>query len=140
MIEYAIRKLLLNDPAVAALVGVRVHYNVAPQPAASPYLVIQKISRTDLARTISGGSSNLIQPRLQLDGYASNYTAAKNIEKAVRRLLDGYRNTVALDGSPTESVRIASCSFDNAIDIYEDEVDPKLHRVSMDYLIIFDEQ
>lgn len=140
MIELAVRKLLVSAPAVSGLTASRIYYQVASQPATTPYLVLQKISRTDLGRTISGGSSNLIQPRIQIDAYATTYTVAKALERAVRLTLDGYRGSVALDGSPTETVRIASCSFDNATDYFEDTVDPKLHRVSMDFLIVFDEQ
>lgn len=130
MSEMAVYTILKADAAVAAIVASRIHALSAPQGTAAPFITYQRISgeRTRDTRGPTGRSRS----RIQVDGYAAGYAGAKTLANAVRHALDGYRGTVA-------TIRVWSIALESDVDFYEDAVDPPLYRVSMDFIVTFDE-
>lgn len=86
-IEERLFYYLTGNPGVAALVTDRVYPLIAPQDAALPYLVYQRIS-TARERSHSG-PSGLAHPRFQVTAVAATYSAVRNLANAVRIALDG---------------------------------------------------
>lgn len=138
MIHRGIFSLLRDDAGVGAIAGDRIYPQVAPRDAAEPYIVYQRVSRVDLGRDLDG-ANELVQARVQVDSYADGYNTARNLADAIRRRLDGYKGTVDLTGSPSETLRIGGISLIEDRDDFDDSVKPKLHRVIQDYLCIFEE-
>ena len=64
--------------------------------------------------------------RLQLDSYATTYSAVKDIADQVRIAIDGYRGTQS-------GTVIGGVLSGEEQDFYEQ--DTKLHRVSQDFII-----
>lgn len=130
VVEKAIHDLLTAATAVAALVSSRVYPLRAPDGVAAPFIVYQRISGVRW-RTLSG-ACGIAQPRIQIDVYAATYAGAKALASAVRVALDGYRGIVA-------GVRIGGITLETDQDLLEDDIDPVLHRVTMDFMVTHDE-
>ena len=86
--ERAVREILIADADVAGLIGRRIYAQQPPQGAEQPYIVYTRISTTRFPHM--GGPTVDVQLRLQLDLYAADPTAARELAKAVRLALDGY--------------------------------------------------
>lgn len=129
-IEAAIFSLLTTDSSVSSLVGTRLYPLLAPQDAATPFIVYQRVSASRW--TSLEGPSGMAQPRIQIDAYTSTYAAAKTLATAIREKLSGYRGTVA-------GTRIGGITLITDQDLIENEKDPKLYRVSMDFMVTHDE-
>lgn len=130
MSELAVYTILKDTAAVSALVAGRVYPVQAPQNPTYPLVTYQRISAVRV-RSVDG-PSGLAQPRIQVDAYATTYAGAKALAAAIRGALDGYRGTAG-------GVRVGGVSLLSDIDFFEEDVDPKLYRVSMDYLVTHDE-
>lgn len=130
MSEKAVYAILKAASGVAALVATRIHPLTAPQSETVPFITYQRISAERTRDT--RGPTGRARTRLQVDGYAATYPEAKALANAVRQALDGWRGTAA-------SVRVWSAALESDVDFYEDTVDPKLFRVSMDFIITHDE-
>jgi hypothetical protein len=138
MIEQALFRLLSTNSDVAALVSMRIYPSVAPPNAGRPFVVYQQITEQDISKNLDG-QGNLLAPAFQIDAYAETYAAARQVAHAIKAAVGVARGTVDLAGSPTVSVRIADVRLERTTDFYESDVQPKLHRVSRDYRIIYEE-
>jgi hypothetical protein len=127
-LEVGLHAFLLADPAVAALIGTRMTPLVLPQNTAYPALTYQRISGQRL-RSVDGPAGRA-RPRMQIDSWAETYLEAKALAAAVRRALDGY-------AGPMGAAQVGAVSLDDERDIHEDE--PKVSRVTQDYLISHEE-
>ncbi|NFV79998.1 DUF3168 domain-containing protein [Magnetospirillum aberrantis] len=134
MSELAIYTLLKNAPAVSALAGARIYPLTAPTKVQTPYITYQRISG-DRWRSCDGPTGTA-QPRIQVDAYATTYAAAKALAKVIRKTLDGFIGTATTTEGP---MRIGGISLETDQDLYEDDVDPKLYRVQMDFMVTHDE-
>lgn len=134
MSEAAILALLKASAAVTALVGsgsnARIYAMTAPQRVTTPYVTYQRISG-ERWRTMDG-PTGMAQPRIQVDAFATTYAGTKALGTAVRQALDGYRGTIG-------GVRVGGIAIMTDMDLYESDVDPKLYRVSMDFMVTHDE-
>lgn len=128
--ELALYTLLSEDAAVSALAGNRIYPLRAPDRVALPYLTYQRISGARW-RSIDG-PSGMAQPRIQVDVWADRYDVSKSVAGAVRNALDGWRGTVA-------GVRVGGIALEGDQDLFEDEVDPPLYRVSLDFIVTHNE-
>jgi Protein of unknown function (DUF3168) len=131
-VEEALTALLNSAAPLTALVAGRINWGVKPQGKGVPFVVLQRIS--GLRDMKMSGPSGLVSSRVQADCYGLTYTSAKNVARAVRDRLSGYRGTVA--GRIIQGVFL-----DSERDIFEPAETPdKLFRTSMDFILWHDEQ
>ena len=124
MIESALVKLLLADPAVSSLVGNRIRPLVLPQDEILPALTYQSISGVS-AHGHSGKTGKEIC-RMQFDCYAPGYSTAKNVSKALCNALDGFRGL-------SDGILIEGIFKENELDDFEEGL--KIYRVILDFII-----
>lgn len=84
--EEAITALLLASPQLKQLVSNRVHWDLAPQGVARPYIILQLVS--DVPNQTNEGRSGFEQSRLQIDAYAEQVAQAKAIVSAAAGVLE----------------------------------------------------
>ena len=77
------------------------------------------------------GASTLDAIRVQVDSYAKTMYAAQQIDEAVRKRLDRYRNSVSVSGDTTYFVD--GIRFENRNETMETEKD--IFRISTDYQV-----
>ncbi len=125
--EEALRKLLTDAADVAALVAGRVHWVRSPQGAASPRIVLYRIS--GLRDMTMQGPSGLVASRVQVDCIGTSYGSAKAVARAVEDCLSGYSGQAL-------ATRFDGCFLIGERDDFEDAATPdKLFRTSLDFNI-----
>ena len=125
--EEALRAYLLTQSGVSSVVFDRAYWNVRPQGAALPALVLQVIDRSP-AYTMDGNAA-LAETRVQIDCYGTTYAQAKTLARAVRAPLDGKRFTQS-------SIRFEAFRLDER-DLSEAGTTEaeRVHRISLDFQI-----
>ncbi|RHZ90510.1 DUF3168 domain-containing protein [Cereibacter sphaeroides] len=86
--EEDLRALLLDVPAITALVGPRVNFGRHPQGEPLPALVLTTVS--DREGLTLDGPDGLQRARVQIDCWADHYGEAKHLSRAVRQRLHGH--------------------------------------------------
>lgn len=125
--EEALVARLLAGTAVAALVGARIHWTIAPQGVGQPFVVLTIISGPR-GYTMTG-PDGLVPTRVQVDCYGLTFALAKTIARAVETRLSGYRGA-------SSGVTFGGIFLDAERDGYEDEATPdKLFRTSLDFIV-----
>jgi hypothetical protein len=129
VIEEAIIQRLLATSAVATIVGTGVYPGAKPQGAPLPAIVFNKISGAPLYD--DKGEAGIEESRLQIDCWATSYTAAKGLARAVRDSLSAFFGT-------SEGVESLYCTLETERDLRESGSNAAeyLHRTSMDFLIL----
>lgn len=84
--------LLGNNSGVSTMVGARVYPQLVPQEAPRPAIAYQRIS--SIPEHSHSGFSSLTRTRYQLTLEGNTHLEALTLARAVRRALDGVRNTV----------------------------------------------
>lgn len=79
--ETALRKRLLDDAAVKAIVSTRVDWSLRPQGDPFPAIVLTLVS-DDRSQNF-GGFNGFRSSRVQIDCYAKDYPTAANLREAV---------------------------------------------------------
>jgi hypothetical protein len=88
--EEALRAILTGSSALTALVPAgRINWGAHPQGVAQPYITMMVVSDTE--NMTMDGPDGLSQGRVQVDCYAPTYAMVKQVSRAVRAVLDGYR-------------------------------------------------
>ena len=84
--------ILSATSGVTSLVSTRIYPDMAPQNAAFPYIVFQKLSTqpTDTKE----GVSPLDKILVQIDCYSGSYDTSHTIAAAIRTALDRYSGTI----------------------------------------------
>jgi hypothetical protein len=125
--EEAIRAFLLAQSGISGLISGRAYWNLRPQAANLPALVLQVIDRTPVYAM--DGSSALAETRVQADCYGATYSQAKLLARAVRAPLDGKRFTQS-------SIRFEAFRLDER-DLSEAGTTEagRVHRISLDFQI-----
>jgi hypothetical protein len=125
--EEALRTFLLAQSGVSSLIAERAYWNMRPQAASLPALVLQVIDRTP-AYSMDGNSA-LAETRVQADCYGLTYSQAKTLARAVRTPLDGKRFTQS-------SIRFEAFRLDER-DLSEAGTTEaeRVHRISLDFQI-----
>ncbi len=95
--ETAIRKLVIDDAGISALISSRVYPDVAPEKSAFPFVVYERIS-TDVQHDM-GGAGNLKYVRVGMTIYSYSPDERNTIAEAIEALLDGNRDTVTISAS-----------------------------------------
>lgn len=90
-VEAVLQRIIVNDPAVSALIGSRLYPNIIPQGTPNPAMTYQQISGPrghDM-----DGAIGLTKARYQINCWAASYAKAKELAEAVRLTLDGYSSS-----------------------------------------------
>lgn len=120
--ETALRSRLLDDSAVAAIVGTEIAFALAPQKWLPPFIVITVITDdrpVDLDGFVATRASTV-----QFDCYAPSYSVAAEMREAVIAAIHpaGTYNTVAFAGAFIDGVRAS----------IENTSTSPIHRISID--------
>lgn len=112
MIEEAMATHLKADAYFTALVGSEL-YPVRLEPDFKvPAVVYQRISTPARYRS-HDGPSGLVTTRFQFTIYSNDYTESRNIVKAIRMSLDGFKGEL---GIPGHEVRVDSVEIEGPSD------------------------
>lgn len=154
-----IRYRLVNDAAVAALVGTRIYPDLVPQRSTFPAAMYTQI--TSERTSLMGADSGTVRSSWQIDSLASTYQGARELASTIRNSLQRFEGwlpvevlTPAIDErdddlietrtgdqvvarEPVASRRIQSIFVDADRDYYEDAL--SIYRVTTDYTIWYDE-
>lgn len=125
--ERALYARLTSDASVAALIGTRLFPNFAPLGTAAPFATYRRISTRPIGGLVE--RAGFVFARIQIDVFAETYPAVRAAASAIRVSLDRYR------GSPGPGLTIEGATWQGDLDIYEDDMVPPLHRVSLDFFI-----
>lgn len=87
--EEQLRAVLLASAPVDALVDGRINWTEHPQGKPYPAIVLHGIS--DVEETTLDGPAGISDARVQVDCFGYSFGEAKQLSRAVRRLLSGYR-------------------------------------------------
>lgn len=123
-IEIALRTLLVNDAAVAALAGSRVYPLRLPQNYTLPGISYQRIS-TARTHEIDIGPTGWAWARFQIDCWADSYGTVRSLAEATRQALDGYKGT-------SSSTHIGGMYIESERDLFEETTE--IYRVTLDFL------
>lgn len=136
-IDAALRKFLLADTAIAAIVGSQVYPLQLPQKAFAqtgdnqPAIVLSRISgvRGHHLR----GPEGLRRTRYQVDCWARTYDAATALGALCERRLDSFTGIWSVEDAET---RLQVTIFlDVEQDLHEQEIQGGLYRHSADYFL-----
>lgn len=102
--EAAVRNVLIQDAAVAPLVGTRIYPVLAPTTAALPFVTYR---RTGVRREHTlDGPMGVATTTIDLDIYATTYEAARILADLCRVALDGWGGT--FDNTEVKNVSLES--------------------------------
>jgi hypothetical protein len=134
MIEQGFYSLLSTTPAVTAIAGDRVYFNVRPQNERRPSVVLTRVS-TGFFRTFKSRAEK-VRGAMQVDCLAPTYRTAKELARAVRGVLDGFKGNAG-------DTRFRWVQIDDESDIptvpLEGKAEPTF-GVSLDVRFMADEQ
>lgn len=125
--EEALVSYLLAGTALAALVGNRINWTMSPQGAATPRIVLYKVS--GLRDMVFRGPTGFVSSRVQCDCISTTFISAKGVARALEGRLSGYSGNTA-------GIRFEGAFLVNERDDYFDGDTPdKLFRTSLDFNI-----
>jgi hypothetical protein len=107
-VEQTLYDTLRNDATVAGLVSTRIFPQVAPDNAATPYIVYQVIGN-DPHNTLAG-APNSEQKTVQVGCISNTYSEAKDIAVACKAAINGANGYCTFEGddyfAQTENHRV----------------------------------
>lgn len=135
LLETGLRTFLLATPELTTLIGsgasARLYPVVAPQNAAYPYAVYQRISTVRDRSTTGPTGATFARVQITVHGKpivedGDGYAAVRNVAEVIRKYIDGYSGalgdvyaqSVAIENERDEydpSVRLYTASFDLAV-------------------------
>ena len=90
----AIQKLLLEAPAISAIVGAKLYPGIAPQGVNFPYGLYSRLS--DGNDKHMGGSSGLKRARVQVEWFGLEATVVEDLAAAMEEVLEDYEGPVEI--------------------------------------------
>lgn len=133
--EIALRTRITAGGPVRALVEARIYPQKAPQNAARPYGVYQRISSNPERHM--GGAAELAQARIQFTWYADTWQVARDIADGARWQLDGFKGAIAVGA---DAFYVRHLSLENEADNFIDPTagsDDGVHAISQDWLLFY---
>lgn len=136
MIVELVRSILLQDPAIAAIVGAgddgRIYPVQLPDAPTYPAIVITKI--TGLGDSDTDGDTGLEDSRVQVDSYGEGYAAVVELKTLVRARLSGFQGGPASgDACAIQGVFVIN---DSDLPVPETErAGPRLRRRMLEFRI-----
>lgn len=129
MLEESLYSFLSSDTAVSSLVNDSIYGLIAPQGAPLPRIIYSRIT-TQRTSTLCATDTK-VRAVMQIDCYARNYKASKELAKTVRQTLTDFSGDMY-------GTRVSLVTLDQDVDL--DDPDPGLYRVSQTYFIWFSEE
>ena len=120
----AVHELLAATSGVTDVVGTRIYPVIAPQKAQPPFIVVTQVSEDPLETFDAGGEATLRSSRVQVDCYMRENDEAHELAAAAEDALV----------TAEEANGLRAWKLDSR-DLFED--DTRLHRVSMDFGVMF---
>ncbi len=115
-LESAIIAQLLDHTGLSTLVGARIYPVIAPQGAARPYVLIQRISTP---RSYTMDNKAVVDSRIQIIIKSDTYGSSKSIAEQVKSALQHQMGSL---GSDTKTYPILWCRLVNEIDTEEQDL------------------
>lgn len=109
-IEEGLYAALVGDGYIGGLVSTRVYPMVAPQEAALPLVVYQRVSGP--RHQHHDGPAGLAEARIQLTITAETYSSAKSVASGIRDVLVGFRGVLG------GKVDVHEARIENEVDGY----------------------
>jgi len=131
-IRIALRNLLVNDPAVAALAGTRVYPGQLPQGIRTPSVVYNRI--TGRVEYRLNGSAGLIEDSYQIDSIAVDHDTATALALAVHDCLSARSGSFVI---ATVTYVVRAIFRVNTRDLYDSTT--QLHRIATDFTVWYRE-
>lgn len=123
----------------AAVTPAPVYAQRAEKNSTAPFVVFQRIGSARLGEHLQG-RAHLAEADIQVDVYANDYYAAKDLAAIIESSLAGYRGTVYHGtGSPQEFVRIAGVTVQGDSDLLDETDDPLLYRNTNVYTVTYEQ-
>ena len=116
-------KHLRDDPAVSALVGDRVYYQMRPDEAAYPCIVINTISDVP-QRDLNGRSWT--ETRLQVTAMDTTEPGAEAVAKAIQDSLDGFSSALMAG-----ALYVMECRVETAFPVLQEETGQTHYHVDV---------
>lgn len=118
--EYALRKLMLDDADVSALVSTRIYpANSVPENAQLPYIIYER-EDSDHFHTLDGNAAGVQFNSIMIDVFQTTDKLARELAEHVRDALQGYSGTVT---SGADSVTLQECILTSNDDFMEPPAD-----------------
>jgi hypothetical protein len=131
-LRVGLRAYLLDDAAIAAIVGTRIYPIVLPQGQVQTSIVYTRISGFGDNHML--GPSGLSRPRIQIDCWSQSADTAAQLANLVKERVDGFRGSWLWgEDSPAEAIVVQGVFFEGERENYDDAAG--LYRVSRDYFI-----
>lgn len=127
-VRKALRAFLLADAPIVAVIVNRIYALKIPQGAASPSVVLTRISGPGDYHL--QGPSGLMGLRVQVDAWAATADAATSLANLIKDRLDGYRGTM---GSGGDAVTVHGVFVADLREDYDDQA--QLYRSGRDYFV-----
>lgn len=121
-----LRTFLLADGDISSTVGTRVYPVQLPQNPTLPAIRYNVISSQNYPTT--PGTKGLRRPRVQIDAYATTYSAAVQLADYIEARLDSYRGAAG-------TTSIQGAFLVNGEDFFDSN--QKAYAVSRDYFVWF---
>lgn len=129
--EEALRAWLLASAAITAIASTRIDWNVVPQAAGVPSIVLHRI--TGIRDYHMQGASGVVRTMVQIDCWAFDYPNAVTLARAVRDRLSGI-------GASSVATFQSVMLLNERQDFVSDDSpihgsSERFHRVSLDFEI-----
>lgn len=132
----AIKEILTDDAAVAALIANRVYPVILPQHPVLPAVTYSEIS--SIGDIHMSGPSGLVQSRFQFSVWGSTTASVSQVSQAVKSALNGFVGDKSYgSSSPQEVITFRGVMFQNANDLYDPAV--LLYYRTLDFTFWFAE-
>ena len=129
MIEFGLMALIAADSRYTAVCSTAPYPVILPAKPSLPALSYQGIS--GITDATMNGPSNLMELRIQFDCWATEYLQAKQLQTALREILDGFQ------GALPDGTWVYNILADTPADLYEP--DSRYYRVTQDYRVQFNQ-
>ncbi len=135
MAAKALYNVVTGDAGVSAIIGTRMHPNVAPQGETLPYVVYTRITAANSSHGISLDRGGLREILFQVNCYAATYSEIDALADAIRLAVDTTAKTAA--GQTWQACHVVDMRDEWAWDLPGKE--SGVHGVQMDLSIWFQE-
>jgi len=129
MIEYAIRRHLLDNSAVTAIIGDRIYPLTMPQGETLPVITYSVAAIHEDNQ--EGDAATLARARLQLDCWATTHKQANDLAQAVRLALPTTTGAIGSGANRVEEVSIIP--IETGRQFYEP--DTRYYRVMLEFYV-----